>query len=456
MKGIRARVDGLITSLLCSRAGFAWKWLFLMLAGGWMIYSNPFGISAATDRASEQAIYRMTSGWYDSEPGQRSILVVLFNDRSIDNLYPAFWQANDWPLSYLDQVNLLSLLMAQKPRALFYDVMWMKRRSVDPSFERALQKLERSQQLTGVPLLLASGTVDAPLEPELAERLQRFAEPVINGWEAVGDYYPLQVNERTTAAMALYQHYCEGAGCTPTAEAYSVPMSVRWSSIPAPALVEHRRDQCRQTDSGLVSALLELPVKLFEGAFQSFIDSSEVPVCAPQRVLYADELMALARSPDPEQRQQLHDWINGSLVLVGGQIEGLQDYVVSPVHGTLPGVFFHAMALDNLMASGESYIRDGSRARPLLLLFWGIFCLALIALRSRRARAIGWTRQLGDSYWLLGGCFVLLMLVFSYGWLHLAPAGWISLLAMGGVGMLLLERLDRNYSDPLNREGSGR
>ena len=120
-------------------------WLLLLLLGYWLIFSDPFGLGGISDDASQKTIYRLSANLYDHSKGQENIVVVVFNDRSIENLYPAFLQSNDWPLSYQDQVGLLATVMAQAPSAIFYDVMWMKRRSMDPGFERAITALTLNQ-----------------------------------------------------------------------------------------------------------------------------------------------------------------------------------------------------------------------------------------------------------------------------------------------------------------------
>jgi CHASE2 domain-containing sensor protein len=52
--------------------------------------------------------------------------------------------------------------------------------------------------------------------------------------------------------------------------------------------------------------------------------------------------------------------LKGKTVLIGADIPGIPDTFVSPVHGTLPGVFLHAMALDNLLALQTRYLKEMS------------------------------------------------------------------------------------------------
>jgi hypothetical protein len=58
--------------------------------------------------------------------------------------------------------------------------------------------------------------------------------------------------------------------------------------------------------------------------------------------------------PAPEHRQH-PQILRDKVVLYGFDLAGLSDVVSPPTHATLPGVFLHAMALDNLLTWGERY-----------------------------------------------------------------------------------------------------
>jgi CHASE2 domain len=53
-----------------------------------------------------------------------------------------------------------------------------------------------------------------------------------------------------------------------------------------------------------------------------------------------------------------HELLANKIVLLGASISGIPDYVVSPVHGQVPGVVLHGMALDNLLTLGTGYLAD--------------------------------------------------------------------------------------------------
>jgi uncharacterized membrane protein len=90
-------------------------------------------------------------------------------------------------------------------------------------------------------------------------------------------------------------------------------------------------------------------------------------------------------------------------VLVGGAVSGISDWHQSPVHGQVPGVILHAMALDNLLSLGDRYATDMSTvtaaAIAILLLFLLAFVVPRIHLyyRERNSRAVA---ALGLLCWL--------------------------------------------------------
>jgi hypothetical protein len=89
--------------------------------------------------------------------------------------------------------------------------------------------------------------------------------------------------------------------------------------------------------------------------------------------------------------------LGGKLVLVGGQFRDSNDVVPAAPFGQVPGVYYHAMALDNLIERGAAYPRPaGPIAGPVLdatwadaLNFLALFAVAfLLALANSRLERI--------------------------------------------------------------------
>ena len=50
--------------------------------------------------------------------------------------------------------------------------------------------------------------------------------------------------------------------------------------------------------------------------------------------------------------------IKDRFITIGTSLSGVKDSIYSPVHGSLPGAFYHTMALDNLMEHGDNYSKS--------------------------------------------------------------------------------------------------
>ncbi|MEZ5931436.1 MAG: CHASE2 domain-containing protein [Alphaproteobacteria bacterium] len=79
-------------------------------------------------------------------------------------------------------------------------------------------------------------------------------------------------------------------------------------------------------------------------------NSSQPRQACPYNQWVPGEAVLAARTP--EQMATLGALFEGRVVMIGADIKGAPDLVLSPVHGQIPGVFLHAMALDNLIALG--------------------------------------------------------------------------------------------------------
>ncbi|HEB98509.1 MAG TPA: CHASE2 domain-containing protein [Thiotrichales bacterium] len=337
-----------------------------VLVGWFVLRFNPFGISDKSDLASQDAIYRLLAPGYHS-PARDAIVVVLLDEAAIQDLYE--WQvfhANEWPVRYRDHAYLLGRILGLGPRALFVDVFFRRQRSTDDSFPLLLRVLERGQERQGVRVLLAGNFAGDPLTPD-QEALERVADLSLNGWSGFGKAYPLRIGDEFTTAYELYRRVClEGsplAACTgaPLQDSHledGAALSVYWGShSPGPLFPEFAHASCEPFE-GTAWEVVRQAVHGFGQGLLGHLDAEEARVkCPYHRVIFGNELVAVIKRGTPEQKEALRKAIAGKVVLYGLSLDGLHDVVESPVHGQLPGVFLHAMALDNLMALGKEYIK---------------------------------------------------------------------------------------------------
>lgn len=325
---------------------------------------NPFGINEKADQASQDAFYRVIAPLYEST-ARDEIVVVLLNDRSIEELYQTRTiGANEWPLLYSDHGLILERIASYKPRALFVDIYFKKERSTDPSLTRMLQRVQRSNERYGTRFLFAGGYSDEQWSP-IQQRLNNHAVLTVNGWQGYGSAYPLRDVGHSTVAYDLYRIAClvdkPLAACQQPPAAVTdegMALSVRWGSKPAPAVFpEFLAEQCEEDQGTVVELLKETLWGLVNGLQGSNESGKRRVRCPYHSILFAEDIMHVHKQGSAEQRQRLAEALQEKVVLYAVDLEGLHDIVVSPVHGRLPGVMMNAMALDNLMTYGAGFTR---------------------------------------------------------------------------------------------------
>jgi hypothetical protein len=102
-------------------------------------------------------------------------------------------------------------------------------------------------------------------------------------------------------------------------------------------------------------------------------DVGRYQTCPPVLTFVARQLFAKYDNIDHDPTQFLKD----RFVFVGAHLSGLNDTVSSPVHGDLPGVYSHAVALDNLWHFRENY---PTKPEPYVLFIIAITVFTLIEL----------------------------------------------------------------------------
>jgi hypothetical protein len=165
------------------------------------------------------------------------------------------------------------------------------------------------------------------------------------------------------------------------------------------------------------------------------------------------EAVLAARSS--QQMATLGALFKDRAVMIGADIRGAPDLVQSPVHGQIPGVFLHAMALDNLIALGpDGYWRPmptlalghaegrikleyawpklekaatGLLEMTLLLL---IFAISEGVARWQRHQGERWPEAVYAGVELLGHMTLVFGTVALLASLAFAPMNWLGLTAL--------------------------
>jgi hypothetical protein len=319
-----------------------------------------------SDQLLERAIARVVTpliGELHYKTGARDrILVVHVDSVSKDDA------GGNWPASYRYHATSLSLLGNAKdkngqprpPKAIFVDLMFVQERE-DRSID-ALTRVLCDLSDRGVRLFLAVPAED----PRLRSGIEGLRSPM-TGATCYDKVSIVQLPDSADRVAWQYPLWHDVGG-NPALRLPSAALAVRDALHPPPlrayaeqlALVWGTRDN----DFGLT---WEVPAAggkpqpycrgwkwrhLLPGFVQpeSFLrpDVADTrALCVFHESMTTLELRALVADPE-------RGWTPPEIVFYGASVEG-NDVIVSPVHGPIPGIYLHAMALDNLLVYGDDY-----------------------------------------------------------------------------------------------------
>ena len=224
---------------------------------------------------------------------------------------------------------------------------------------------------------------------------------------------------------------------------FALPMQTVWG-VKAPQLNWEQADQgvfCRAQNQWLLRRGYDLLIANFLGNPASVRQTCPYPQVIKARDFMDGEFRSdtdvvqafrTALAPEPDGPPKI--------VFYGASLVGARDAVQTPTHGKTPGVFLHAMALDNLLTFGAGYIRERDGFDPVLLsLNWGFALLVAIVsvlsldLKARFA-ADGMSRvkrgALTVATLLTGWVVIGFVIYVSFYWLRLAPVNWLGFLGL--------------------------
>lgn len=347
-----------------------------------MLWATPL-VAPSSDLltyATARAQSRLMGGYY---PAARhdDVTVLLIDDDSVERV------GRGWPVPYGSHARWLSNLGSlYQPRAIFLDITFGQERQDDtlPALRRALCRLRDA----GVPVFLAAlagedgqlhlrpGLETPPGEPPCFTMVDvRYRASKVDRmvWS-----YPLWTEPGVRSAALAVAQDAAGIRFPPNQDT----MALTWGVDN----VDQSRyaEWCRQSRGGFI--------ELLPGALRGLIlgeKNPSLPICPYSHVLTMSELLNAA----PEDEERLQRMLHGRYVMIGAAISGYNDVILSPVHEMIPGVFMHAMALDNLLTYGKNYKRalDWSIWPPNALWLLGLPVVMLAhflhwAIQTSRAR----------------------------------------------------------------------
>lgn len=458
-----------------------------------------FGVRSTTDALSVDVWNRLFAPFYE-QTGQEHVSVVLLDDAFLARAERA------WPLPYADHAEVLNRIARFEPRAIFVDFLFAYGHARDETLP-VLAATIRDLREDGLDVYVAAPSPCLPpttyrtrsmdeLRPGLGllPEVAGAGEPVVVEWEGTGGLYPLETAPHSlaraspraercmaaeadapwpSAALALFGSLCEGRdaplGCAgresgSRERAVADPMLIYWGAGPSALQREGMpRDRCVGVRESLGRRGGWIASVLLRELLRSVAYSEPHYAGCP----YTDTITFSELFPvDPEdgsylppEPERLSAFFRDRVVLVGDGLAHSGDKALSPVHGQVPGVFLHAMALDNLISWRGGYYRQSSGlvspeaaleiALSLLVLVLAVYLRERLAEPDCRKdsllRPLGWS-----ALFVLGALVAIAGLVVLLAFaLHRSPANWV------GVFSLFLITLPWCLSDTAKRWWEG-
>ena len=362
-------------------AGWGVKFAFILVIAA----MNPFGLVSASDRESESVLLHLLAPLYQGT-GFDDLAVLLVTDNDLEqwNLDERAWAASDgdgaplldpvtWPIEYSTYLSLIDHLDQNDVHEIFLDLYFKYRHSDYTAFVDHIEQREHATFTVGMPGEPQDGASDRTYG--VIQEVAEVAPVTFARWARNPGRYPLWIRSeegdwRPSPALALYEARCARGlkGCDasllkPPAPDDDTPwIAPIWSALHPDALSSlvhsvRRQHGADPSDVGPACADFQDGVAdLFAVAARGLLSFDPlIQPCPPFKTIEARDLLNLHGAGEAGRR--LEKGLDGTQVLVGTAIDGINDKTTSPVHGDLPGVFIHAAALDNLTTFNGDVLR---------------------------------------------------------------------------------------------------
>lgn len=367
------------------RANPRWRFVWALLAILFFLAVDAFDSFKIPSNADERGgalTARVLAPFYGAghASAQDQISVVLITDDTLR------WAKASPPPPYQMQEDLLRILSAFGPKAIFFDFTYTHARET-PEAIASFADAVATANAEGVPVFL--GPVER--EAEGLKPLQEVAQVDLLTRAKQPSHYPSRGSaERPTPAFSLYQASCvqAGPGCDlelaqslQAASKAAPTIALQWRTTSPDALNQYWRAEelagCENEADGMRARLSAMGSLVVREAFRGALVSADqrVSACFPHLTAPARAIL--------EGQGDLEAFARGRVIMIGAGYFGSADETNAPGLGRIPGVFQHAMALDNLMTFGDHYRRPPPEvALELGLddLFEALISAALIAL----------------------------------------------------------------------------
>lgn len=358
------------------------SWSFII----WLIFGvfDPFGFDASTDRQSYMVAERALSPFHDwfSPEIRDQITVVLLREEDQEKEEP-------WPPKYSRHGNIIASIIEQNPRAFFADITFQTNREDDESLNNMTSTIKDAMENNPkVPVFIGSFHEN----DKTPEEIRNLFRLTYVSWEGSTENYPLIgdkdkiVNKKIVSdinypAFSIFMELCKRdknlSVCGSDLKSGVIPggvfdrdMEVRWLSSTPPQLAETVSEseeasnrECHnyeEKDDYFINKLLS---RLYAASRNLLIPAKEIiDKALPKHYLENKTKLScppfITLSTEQLTSDRWRSFIENKIVFFGHHLLASRDSHETPVHGYMPGVFIHAMALENLLRYGEDYSKN--------------------------------------------------------------------------------------------------
>lgn len=370
---------------------------------GFQIWLNPFGFSDLVQRYSQDVADLLITGPYlYGTEGRDKVSVAIIDEGTLQALQ------KPWPWKYGDHAQMLNALLAYKPKAVVIDILFVDSRP-DDTLPELVDTIRRYRE-AHVPIYFEGGIDlpfgENPLRPEIAKTGVPVLDPTVpinagvaRQYNATGQCFNQKPDADGTCpslALKVYRDLYPGR-----LQPVNGMMELVWGTKTAPE--NHWITRTRAEDGAQVSCIGE-DMGLLKRWYLAFFDPGAVKTPCP----YTGEFPVSALQTNPDDADVVK-MATGRVIFYGGALQGAQDKLYTPVNDLLPGVFAHAMAMDNLItfkgrpfqntATFNGRALDGNLVQ-VVAVFPVILILSWFHLRTIRRRREDRERSVTFEYFL--------------------------------------------------------
>jgi CHASE2 domain-containing sensor protein len=328
-------------------------WFIIVVLLGFaslQIWMNPFGFSDLVQRYSQDVSDLLITGpyFYGTE-GRDKVSVAIVDENTLHTLHAP------WPWKYGDHARILDALLQYKPKAVVIDFLFVDSRP-DDTLKDLIAEIGRYRK-AHVPIYFEGGIDlpygENPLRPELAATGVPMLDPAIpvnagvaRQYNATGRCFNQKPDGDGACPSLAMRVYRDTYGKQYPLAHVNDMMELVWGTRTAPEnhWITHTGADGEQ------HSCFE-PMNIARRWYLAFFNTDAVKSPCP----YTAEFPVEALSLKPDDKELVKEASN-RVIFYGGALEAAQDRTFTPVNNLLPGVFVHAMAMDNLITfHGKPY-----------------------------------------------------------------------------------------------------